>query len=215
MRSCSSRSRTARAPATKTGPTGRRRSSGSFTATPRSTLPTAKPSTASRQIEREDLHSVVSSQACPPIFRTRSTPISTDMPDRYFQTYSVRRNPRAHPPLPRFPRAPTTSRQPARPRHQAGSRSRTEATREFWFCGWDRKELLARIAGSLSVAQLNILSRRCLHPRRQPRARYLPRLQHAPSRRSPMKKTRRRSRKSSAARSRRRSSTSCRSWKKP
>jgi len=29
---------------------------------------------------------------------------------------------------------------------------------EFWFCGWDRTELLARIAGSLSVAGLNILS---------------------------------------------------------
>ena len=28
---------------------------------------------------------------------------------------------------------------------------------EFLFCGWDRTELLARIAGSLSVAQLNIL----------------------------------------------------------
>jgi [protein-PII] uridylyltransferase len=29
---------------------------------------------------------------------------------------------------------------------------------EFWFCGWDRTGLLARIAGSLSVSQLNILS---------------------------------------------------------
>lgn len=29
---------------------------------------------------------------------------------------------------------------------------------ELWFCGWDRTELLARIAGCLSVAQLNILS---------------------------------------------------------
>jgi [protein-PII] uridylyltransferase len=29
---------------------------------------------------------------------------------------------------------------------------------EFLFCGWDRNALLARIAGSLSVAQLNILS---------------------------------------------------------
>ncbi len=29
---------------------------------------------------------------------------------------------------------------------------------EFWFCGWDRQELLARIAGTLSSAQLNILS---------------------------------------------------------
>jgi len=28
---------------------------------------------------------------------------------------------------------------------------------EFLFCGWDRKELLSRIAGSLTVAQLNIL----------------------------------------------------------
>jgi len=28
---------------------------------------------------------------------------------------------------------------------------------EFLFCGWDREELLSRIAGSLSVAQLNIL----------------------------------------------------------
>ena len=29
---------------------------------------------------------------------------------------------------------------------------------EFWFCGWDRQELLARIAGSLSTVGLNILS---------------------------------------------------------
>jgi len=29
---------------------------------------------------------------------------------------------------------------------------------EFLFCGWDREAMLARIAGSLSVAQLNILS---------------------------------------------------------
>jgi [protein-PII] uridylyltransferase len=29
---------------------------------------------------------------------------------------------------------------------------------EFWFCGWDRHGLLARIAGSLSAAGLNILS---------------------------------------------------------
>ena len=29
---------------------------------------------------------------------------------------------------------------------------------EFWFCGWDRPELLARIAGSLAIARLNILS---------------------------------------------------------
>jgi [protein-PII] uridylyltransferase len=29
---------------------------------------------------------------------------------------------------------------------------------EFWFCGWDRSELLARIAGSLSTVGLNILS---------------------------------------------------------
>jgi [protein-PII] uridylyltransferase len=28
---------------------------------------------------------------------------------------------------------------------------------ELWFCGWDRTQLLARIAGCLSVAQLNIL----------------------------------------------------------
>lgn len=29
---------------------------------------------------------------------------------------------------------------------------------EFWFCGWNRQELLARIAGSLATARLNILS---------------------------------------------------------
>jgi [protein-PII] uridylyltransferase len=29
---------------------------------------------------------------------------------------------------------------------------------EVWICGWDRKELLARIAGSFSAVQLNILS---------------------------------------------------------
>jgi [protein-PII] uridylyltransferase len=29
---------------------------------------------------------------------------------------------------------------------------------EVWFCGWDRRKLLARIAGSFSCVQLNILS---------------------------------------------------------
>ena len=45
------------------------------------------------------------------------------------------------------------------------------------------RELLARIAGSLSVAQLNILGADVFTRARQPRARHLPRLQHAASRR--------------------------------
>jgi [protein-PII] uridylyltransferase len=81
-----------------------------------------------------------------------------DMPDRYFQTHSVhdiaehillfRRFLEQH-----FRQGATATAPVIRwiPRPNQGHS-------EVWICGWDRRELLARIAGSFSTVQLNILS---------------------------------------------------------
>jgi [protein-PII] uridylyltransferase len=108
-----------------------------------------------RQIEREDLHSEVSSRMAPE-FQDEIDAHFHGMPDRYFQTHAVeeivehiklfRDFLRNH--IDGEPLAPAV-RWVAQP---------NKGHSEFWFCGWNRTQLAARIAGSLSVAQLNILS---------------------------------------------------------
>ena len=107
-----------------------------------------------RQGEREGLHSAVRDKIRGELHEEVDAHFQL-MPDRYFQTHSVQEIVdhirffhnflRAH--MKGDPLAPATKWVPHA--HQGHS--------EFWFCGWDRQELLARIAGSLSVAQLNIL----------------------------------------------------------
>jgi [protein-PII] uridylyltransferase len=108
-----------------------------------------------RQIERQDLHHVVSNKM-PADFVEEIDAHFEKMPDRYFQTYTVdeiaehirlfRQFLIAHDSADALTPAVRWVPQP------------NKGHTEFWFCGWDRAELLARIAGSLSVAHLNILS---------------------------------------------------------
>jgi [protein-PII] uridylyltransferase len=110
-----------------------------------------------RTIEREELRNLVRKKL-PAEYRDEIDAHFEHMPDRYFQAYNVSdivehvrlfrqfledRDRDEAPPL-----APAVKWIP----HPNRGHS------EFLFCGWDRKGLLARIAGSLSVAQLNILS---------------------------------------------------------
>ncbi len=110
-----------------------------------------------RTIEREGLRSKILKKLGAE-FREEIDAHFEHMPERYFQAYGVfeiiehlrlfrifleTRHTTDAPPL-----APAT-KWIAHP---------NRGHSEFLFCGWDRKELLARIAGSLSVAQLNILS---------------------------------------------------------
>lgn len=79
------------------------------------------------------------------------------MPERYFQTYDV---PEISEHIRLFRHfleiQHDESASPLTPVVKwIGHRNRGHS--EFLFCGWDRKELLSRIAGSLTVAQLNIL----------------------------------------------------------
>ena len=110
-----------------------------------------------RSSERETLLVAVQKKM-PKEFREEIDAHFEFMPERYFQTYSVDEV-SAH--LRLFHRffvernegedlalAPTMQ-WVAHP-HRGHS--------EFWYCGWNRHGLLARIAGSLSVAGLNILS---------------------------------------------------------
>jgi [protein-PII] uridylyltransferase len=110
-----------------------------------------------RTIEREDFRNLVRKKLSAE-YREEIDAHFEHMPDRYFQAYSVtdiaehirlfrtfleaRHNEKLGPLAP----AVKWIAQPNR------------GHSEFLFCGWDRKALLARIAGSLSVAQLNILS---------------------------------------------------------
>jgi [protein-PII] uridylyltransferase len=110
-----------------------------------------------RTIEREELRSLARKKLSSE-YREEIDAHFEHMPERYFQAYSVaeivehirlfRTFLEARHDDKLGPLAPAVKwiAQPNR------------GHSEFLFCGWDRKALLARIAGSLSVAQLNILS---------------------------------------------------------
>jgi [protein-PII] uridylyltransferase len=110
-----------------------------------------------RTIERAALQDAVSKKL-PEDFREEIEAHFESMPDRYFHTYSVseiiqhilhfRKFFEGRDPSVAAAIVPAIKWIP----HPESGHS------EVWFCGWDRRELLARIAGSFSCAQLNILS---------------------------------------------------------
>ncbi len=107
-----------------------------------------------RQVERESLHEAVIEKIRQELHDDVDAHFEM-MPDRYFQTHTVQEICdhvrffhgflKAHVKGDSLAPAVKWVAQP------------NQGHSEFWFCGWDRKELLARIAGSLSVGQLNIL----------------------------------------------------------
>ena len=80
------------------------------------------------------------------------------MPDRYFQTFSVDEV-AEHVRLFRefFEKSQLANHPPLSPAVRWIAHP-NKGHSEVWFCGWDRRELLARIAGSFACVQLNILS---------------------------------------------------------
>jgi len=110
-----------------------------------------------RAIEREGLREAVGKEL-PADFAEEIDAQFEFMPDRYFQTHSAadvaqhvrlfreflarRFGPDASPLMPVLRWVPHAN----------------QGHTEVWICGWDRRELLARIAGSISSAGLNILS---------------------------------------------------------
>jgi [protein-PII] uridylyltransferase len=112
---------------------------------------------AQRKIERDELRNAVSRK----LARDYADEIDAHfqfMPDHYFQTNSAPEIV-AHIRLFRqFVEARFADPAAAlAPKVKWISRAE-QGHSEVWICNWDRKELLAKIAGSLAVAQLNILS---------------------------------------------------------
>ncbi|MHA3774665.1 [protein-PII] uridylyltransferase [Verrucomicrobiota bacterium sgz303538] len=108
-----------------------------------------------RRIEREDLRKAVHGKMSSG-YSEEIDGHFEHMPDRYFQAYSIDEICDHIRLFRKFlvghvgqsaPLAPAIKWVP----HPNKGHS------EFWFCGWDRTQLLSKIAGSLSVVQLNIL----------------------------------------------------------
>ena len=81
-----------------------------------------------------------------------------NMPDRYFQTYTVGEIIEHIRLFRKFLKNYQTGDDGPLAQAVRWVPHQNKGHTEFWFCGFDRKELLAKVAGSLSVAQLNILS---------------------------------------------------------
>ena len=110
-----------------------------------------------RAVEREALRGAVGKRI-PAEFTDETGAHFESMPERYFQTYGPVEIVEHIRLFRRFLEArdadDSLALAPAVQWVAHPDRGHTE----FWFCGWDRQGLLARIAGSLSVAHLNILS---------------------------------------------------------
>ncbi|MEQ1859303.1 MAG: [protein-PII] uridylyltransferase [Chthoniobacteraceae bacterium] len=110
-----------------------------------------------RSIEREGLRKAVE-KTLPADFADEIDAHFEFMPDRYFQTH-VAASVVEHMRLFRefLARCANSDTSPLIPATRWVPRTNQGHT-EMWICGWDRRELLARIAGSISSAGLNILS---------------------------------------------------------
>ncbi len=110
-----------------------------------------------RVVEREGLRLAVRAQL-PDDYPDEIDAHFEHMPDRYFQTYGVEEI-AEHVELFRifFEMRFSAERDPLMPAIRWISRPH-QGHSEVWISGWDRNQLLARIAGSFSCVQLNILS---------------------------------------------------------
>lgn len=110
-----------------------------------------------RTIERETLRLAVSKKL-PANFQDEIDAHFEFMPDRYFQTHTAS-DIIGHIRLFRefLARRMAQDQSPLTPLIRWVARPNQGHT-EAWICGWDRRELLARIAGSFSSSGLNILS---------------------------------------------------------
>jgi len=110
-----------------------------------------------RTIEREGLRVAVAKKL-PANFRDEIDAHFEFMPDRYFQTHTAV-DIIGHIRLFRefLARRDANDQSPLTPLIRWVARPNQGHT-EAWICGWDRRELLARIAGSFSSSGLNILS---------------------------------------------------------
>ena len=155
--SCCSPWPTAWAPATKTGPIGRKASSGPSTAAPRLSRRRTD-HLAQLSKNREDLCGSSSGGLAQAISRGNRGPLPSHA-GAIFPNVRRRANRRTCAPLPPVPRDPPDRDDPPalRARLQWIAPAR-EGHSEVWVCGWDRPRLLERIAGAFLSAQINILS---------------------------------------------------------
>jgi [protein-PII] uridylyltransferase len=110
-----------------------------------------------RTIERDALRAGVT-RKLGPTFEDEIDAHFEYMPERYFQAYTVPEIVEHIRLFRRFLEAQVSLVAPALAPAVKWVSHPNRAHSEFWFVGWDRSELLARIAASLSVGHLNILS---------------------------------------------------------
>ncbi|HEX8310736.1 MAG TPA: [protein-PII] uridylyltransferase [Chthoniobacteraceae bacterium] len=110
-----------------------------------------------RTIEREELRQTVQKKLAAD-FGEEVDAHFEHMPDRYFLTYSVEEIIQHIRLFRRFLEARVRDDASLLAPSIKWISRPNQGHSEVWFCGWDRRELLARIAGSFSCVQLNILS---------------------------------------------------------
>ena len=111
-----------------------------------------------RRVEREDLRAQVTALLKGAFWEGEIAAHFAAMPERYFMAYTgdaIAKHLRLfHRFLERRAKDAELALAPAIEWVSHPNRGHTE----FWFCGWDRRGLLAKLAGSLSAAGFNILS---------------------------------------------------------
>jgi [protein-PII] uridylyltransferase len=109
-----------------------------------------------RTIERKGLHEALSKKL-PADYGSEIDAHFEYMPDRYFQTYSVAEIVEHVRLFRKFLAARFSNDNVSLAPAIKWIARPNSGHSEVWFCGWNRRELLARIAGSFSCVQLNIL----------------------------------------------------------
>ena len=141
------------------GRIGKSRSFGNSITRPRSTSPTRRRSTSRRKSNARRLQRERSAAQLPPDFAEEIEAHFEFMPDNYFRAFDGERHCFAPAFVPRFfcenVFAPDESALPPAIKWEAFPEQGHSIAS---FCTWDRRQLLAKIAGSFSVVPINILS---------------------------------------------------------